>query len=99
LLLGQPRSARAEDSLTVKAQSWQEDNNRIRVDSQYAQVEKDLGTDTHCQGHGAYRFDCRRHAVRRNNPPAGPRFRGGAVDMKDRRKAWNADLSHQFPAG
>jgi len=94
LLLSQPRSARAEDSLTFKAQSWQEDNNRIRVDSQYAQVEKDLGTDTHIKVMGL--IDSIAGAT-----PTGEKPATGQpvpqVQMEDRRKAWNADLSHQFP--
>jgi hypothetical protein len=40
------RSARAEDSLTYKFQSWQEDNGRVKVDAHYAQAETTLSTDT-----------------------------------------------------
>ena len=94
LLLSHPKAARAEDSLTLKAQSWQEDNNRIRVDSQYAQVEKDLGTDTHIKVMGL--IDSIAGAT-----PTGEKPATGQpvpqVQMEDRRKAWNADLSHQFP--
>jgi len=94
LLLSHPKAARAEDSLTFKAQSWQEDNNRIRVDSQYAQVEKDLGTDTRIKVMGL--IDSIAGATPTGEKPA-PGQPVPEVPMKDRRKAWNADLSHQFP--
>ncbi len=94
IFLCQPRGARAEDSLTVKAQSWQEDKNRIRVDSQYSQLELDLGTDTHFKAMGL--LDSIAGAT-----PTGERPATGNVvpkaKMEDRRKAWTTDLSHQFP--
>src|ERR1019366_7808308 len=40
-----PRSARAEDSLTYKFSSYAEDNARIRVNSNYALAQSDLGPD------------------------------------------------------
>lgn len=47
LLMGLlPRFARSEDSLRYKFQSWQEDAGRIRVDSHYALIEKDLPRET-----------------------------------------------------
>jgi len=98
LLLCQPRGARAEDSLTVKAQSWQEDKHRIRVDSQYAQVEKDLGTDTHLKVMGLIDSIAGATPSGENGnltpDPTDPVV--VLSTMKDRRKAWNADLSHQF---
>jgi len=94
LLLIQPRTARAEDSLTVKAQSWQEDKDRIRVDSQYTQLDLDLGTDTHFKAMGL--LDSIAGAT-----PTGERPASGNIvpkaKMEDRRKAWTSDLSHQFP--
>jgi len=96
LFLCQPRGVRAEDSLTVKAQSWQEDKERIRVDSQYAQIEKDLGTDTHLKVMGL--LDSIAGATptgevqQQGDPKIVPKSH-----MEDRRKAWTADLSHQFP--
>jgi len=93
LLLCQPRAARAEDSLTFKLQSWQEDNDRIRVDSQYAQIEKDLGTDSHLKVMGL--IDAIAGATPTGEkPPAGQPT--PLVHMEDRRKAWNTDFSHQF---
>ena len=93
LLLCQPRGVRAEDSITVKAQSWQEDKNRIRVDSQYAQVDLDIGTDTHLKVMGL--LDSIAGAT-----PTGERPATGNIvpkaKMEDRRKAWTADLAHQF---
>ncbi|MFT3784296.1 MAG: DUF3570 domain-containing protein [Nibricoccus sp.] len=93
LLLLSPRASRAEDSLTVKAQSWQEDKDRIRVDSQYAQIDKDLGTDTHLKVMGL--LDSIAGAT-----PTGERPATGKIvpkaHMEDRRKAWTSDLAHQF---
>lgn len=93
LLLCQPRGLRAEDSLTVKAQSWQEDKDRIRVDSQYMLVEKDLGTDTHLKVMGLI-------DVIAGATPTGEKPATGkpvpTVHMDDRRKGWNANVSHQF---
>jgi len=42
LLLSSPRAARAEASLSLKDQSFQEEDNRIRVDTNYGQVDDDL---------------------------------------------------------
>ena len=94
LALCQPKSARAEDSLSYKFQSWQEDNQRIRVDSHYVLAEKGIGTDTQFKAMGL--IDSIAGAT-----PTGelPRTPGGAVPlapMEDLRRAWSADLSHQF---
>lgn len=95
LLLVHPRGARAEDSLTVKAQSWQEDKKRIRVDSQYAQIDKDIGTDTHLKVMGL--LDSIAGATPTGElPPTGSKIVPKA-NMEDRRKAWTSDLAHQFP--
>ena len=45
-LLAPQRDAKAEDSITYKFQSWQEDDGRIRVDAHYAQLETVLSTET-----------------------------------------------------
>jgi hypothetical protein len=93
LLLLQPRVARAEDSLTLKAQSWQEDKDRIKVDSQYALIEKDIGADTHVKVMGL--IDTIAGAT-----PTGEKPAAGQpvpqVKMHERRKAWNFDVNHEF---
>ncbi len=94
LSLGLLKSSRGEDTLTFKAQSWQEDNQRIRVDSQYAQLESDLTTSTHLKLMGL--IDSIAGATPTGEAPLTP---GGPVPiapMHDRRKAWDSELSHQF---
>lgn len=93
LFLAQPRAARAEDSLTLKAQSWQEGNDRVRVDSQYALIEKGIGTDTHVKVMGL--IDTIAGATPTGEKPASGLI-VPKVKMSDRRKAWNADATHQF---
>ena len=98
LLLSHPKAARAEDSLTLKAQSWQEDNNRIRVDSQYALIEKDIGADTHVKVMGL--IDTIAGATPNGeNGNLTPDTTDPAVvlsKMEERRKAWNFDVNHEF---
>ena len=94
LALCQPRSARAEESLTFKAQSYQEDNQRIRVDSQYVQVEADLSTSTHFKLMGL--IDAIAGATPTGEKPLTPGGPTPLAPMHDRRKAWDSELSHQF---
>ena len=94
LFITQPKEARAEDTLTYKYQSWQEDNGRIGVTSHYALAEKDLGPDMHFKAMGL--IDSIAGAT-----PTGelPRTPGGATPtahMEDVRRAWDAELSRQF---
>jgi hypothetical protein len=89
-----PRAARAESSLTFKAQSWQEDNQRIRVDSQYALLESDLTTSTHLKLMGL--IDAIAGATPTGEKPASPSAPTPLASMHDRRKAWDAELSHEF---
>jgi len=94
LWLSVPKSGRAESSLTIKNQSWQEDNNRVRVDSQYAQIESDLTTSTHVSAMGL--IDAIAGATPTGEKPA---TLGGPVPlahMSDRRKAWSLNASHQY---
>ena len=94
----QIRTARAEDSLTLKAQSWQEANKRIRVDSQYALAEADITPDAHLKLMGLI------DTIAGNTPngemPGSP---GTPADgstplshMKELRKAWDSNLAYQF---
>ena len=94
LLLSSPRAARAEASLSLKDQSFQEEDNRIRVDTQYGQVDDDLTTSTHFKVMGL--IDSIAGATPTGEKSAVP---GGPVPlatMHDRRKSWNAELTHQF---
>jgi len=94
LLLSWPKGGRAEDSLTLKNQSWQEADNRIRVDSQYALIESDLTTSTHFKVMGL--IDAIAGATPTGEKPAGAGAPVPLANMQDRRKAWDTELSHQF---
>jgi hypothetical protein len=92
--LFQIRTAHAEDSITVKAQSWQEENNRIRVDSQYALLETNLTPDARLKVMGL--IDTIAGAT-----PTGelPLVTGDPVPtshLEEERKAWDANFSYQF---
>ena len=90
----QIRTARAEDSLTVKAQSWQEDNHRIRVDSQYGLAEADITPDAHLKVMGLI------DTIAGNTPtgemPAAPGAPVPLGHMKELRKAWDSNFAYQF---
>lgn len=94
LWLGLPKTGRGEDSLTFKAQSWQEDDRRIRVDSQYALLEADLSTSTHFKMMGL--IDSIAGATPTGEKPLVPGDATPLASMRDRRKAWDSELSHQF---
>lgn len=89
-----PRNARAEDSLTYKYQSWQEDNQRVRVDASYAQIEKNLGTDMHLKVMGL--IDSIAGATPTGEKAQTPGDPVPLAHMEDLRRAWSADLSRQF---
>jgi hypothetical protein len=89
-----PKTARTETSLTVKAQSWQEDKQRIRVDSQYALVDADLTTSTHLKLMGL--IDTIAGATPTGEKPTNPGDPVPLANMEDRRKAWSLDCAHQF---
>jgi hypothetical protein len=94
LVLLSPRSARAEDAVAYKFQSWQEDAGRIRVDAHYGMVEKNLGSAAKLRLTGV--IDSIAGAT-----PTGESAPEGSdqvplASMVDRREAWQAELSRQF---
>ena len=94
LLLSSPRAARAEASLSLKDQSFQEEDNRIRVDTNYGQVDDDLTTSTHFKVMGLIDSIAGATPTGEKSPvPGGP---VPLATMHDRRKSWNAELTHQF---
>lgn len=94
LWLSLPKTGRTENSITLKAQSWQEDDSRIRVDSQYAQLDADPSTSTHVKLMGL--IDSIAGATPTGEKPLTPGDPTPLANMEDRRKAWDTSLSHQF---
>ena len=94
LLLSSPRAARAEASLSLKDQSFQEEDNRIRVDTNYGQVDDDLTTSTHFKVMGL--IDSIAGATPTGEKSPVPGGQVPLATMHDRRKSWNAELTHQF---
>ena len=89
-----PRIARAEDLVSYKFQSWQEDGGRIRVDAHYALVEKDLGLETKLKVTGL--VDAIAGATPNGQPAPAGSDQVPLSQLTDRRKAWSADVSHQL---
>jgi len=93
-LLSPQREARAEDSITYKFQSWQEDDGRIRVDAHYAQLETVLSTATKLKLVGL--IDTISGAT-----PSGQPVRAGSdqvplSQLTDRREAWQLEVMQPF---
>ena len=84
----------AESSVTFKNQSWQEDDERIRVDSQYALLDAELSPDARLKVMGL--IDTIAGATPTGEKP-GPGGELPMARMEDKRKAWNADFAYQFP--
>lgn len=90
-----PRTARAENSLSYKYESYQEMGGRIAVQTRGAVAEQDLGTEMHLKLEGV--LDAITGATPTGVPaPAGSDQVDLAELHPERRKAWNADLSRQF---
>ncbi len=96
LWICQPRSARAEDSLTYKYSSYAEDDNRIRVKSNYALAQADFGPDTSLKLMGL--TDSIAGATPTGALPAAAGDPTPTGFMKDFRRAANLDLARQFQA-
>lgn len=94
LALSCPRSARSENSVRYKFQSWQEDAGRIRVDAHYAMIESDLPAETKLKLIGLV------DAIAGATPNGQPVQPGDSTvpltDLTDRRKAWSLDVSRPF---
>jgi hypothetical protein len=95
LLWLSPRAARAEDAIRYKFQDYQESSGRIAVRVHGAAVEKDLGTDTHVKIEGI--IDAITGATPNGQPAPAGSDQVPLSTLTERRKAWNATLSRQFP--
>src|SRR5471030_3045706 len=90
-----PRTARAENSLSYKYESYQEAGGRIAVQTRGTVIEQDLGTEMHLKLDGV--IDAITGATPNGVPaPAGSTQVATSELHPERRKAWNADLSRQF---
>jgi hypothetical protein len=90
-----PRAARAEDSVRYKFQDYQESGGRVGVEVHSAAIEKDFGTATHLKVEGV--IDAIAGATPNGQPARAGSDQVPLVNLTERRKAWNAALSHQFP--
>ncbi len=94
MLLCQPKSTRAEDSVSYKYQAWQEDGGRIGIHSHYVNVDKALGPDMSFKAMAL--IDSIAGATptgEMTRTPGGPT---PLAHMEDERKAWDAELTRQF---
>jgi len=94
LLLASPRT-RAENSVSYKYEDYREADGRIAVKTQNALYEQDLGTDNHLKVQAV--IDAIAGATPNGQPAPDGSDQVVLAPLHDRRKAWNADLSHQFP--
>jgi hypothetical protein len=93
-LMSLQRSAKAEDSLTYKFQSWQEDNGRIRVDAHYAQLETVLSTETKIKVMGL--VDTISGATPSGQPTPAGSDQVPLSQLTDRREAGQLEVTHPF---
>ena len=95
LLLISPRAARAEDSLSYKYADYRESAGRIVVKTQNALIEQDIGPEMHLKVQGV--IDAIAGATPNGQPAPTGSDQVVLTQLHDRRKAWNADFSRQFP--
>jgi hypothetical protein len=95
LVLLAPRAARAENSVAFKYTDYREADDRIAVKTQGAYIEKDLGTEMHLKFEGV--LDAITGATHTGQPAPAGTTQVPLSAIHDRRKAWNADFSRQFP--
>jgi len=94
LSIFQPRSARGDEGVGYKFQSWQEEHDRIRVDSHYVLAEKDIDPNTKLKAMGL--IDSIAGATPTGETPRTPDGPSPVAQMKDVRRACSVDLSRQF---
>lgn len=90
-----PRAVRAEEAIRYKFQDYQETGGRIAVKVHGAAVEKDFGPDTHLKVEGV--VDAIAGATPNGQPAPAGSDQVPLSHLHERRKAWNATLSRQFP--
>ena len=90
-----PRAARAENSVAFKNSEYREANGRIAISTQGVLLEKDLGPAMHLKVEGL--LDAITGATPTGQPAPAGSDQVPTATIHDRRKAWNADFSRQFP--
>lgn len=94
LELSQPRLVRGEDAVSYKYQDYRESGGRIAVRVNAALIEKDFGVATNLRINGV--IDTIAGATPTGEPERAPGAGVPTSTIEERRKAWSADLSHQF---
>jgi hypothetical protein len=90
-----PRASRAENALSYKYEDYRENDGRIVVKTQNALVEQDIGADMHLKVQGV--IDAIAGATPNGQPAPTGSDQVVLTQLHDRRKAWNAGFSRQFP--
>jgi hypothetical protein len=90
-----PRVGRAESAVRYKYQDYREAGGRIAVEVHSASVEQDFGTSNHLKVEGV--IDAIAGATPSGQPAPAGSDQVPLSQMHDRRKAWTASVSHQFP--
>lgn len=90
-----PRVARTEESVRYKYQDYRESAGRIAVEVHGATIEKDFGTDIHLKLEGV--IDAIAGATPNGQPAPDGSDQVPLSRLTERRKAWNAALSRQYP--
>ncbi len=91
-----PRSSRAEGALSYKFQTWQEETDRVRVDSHYGLAEQSLPAEAKLKLTGV--IDTITGATPTGQLPTTAGGDAPLTSIDDRRKAWQAEISKPFGA-
>ena len=90
-----PTGAHADDGLSYKYEDYRESGGRIGVKTQGAYLEQHLGLDTVVKAQGI--LDAIAGATPNGQPAPEGSDQVPLTEMHERRKAWNLDVSRQFP--
>ena len=94
ILVVTPRVVRGDDSITYKYEDYSEGDGRMKITTQSALLEQDLGTDMHIKVHGV--IDAIAGATPNGQPAPTGSDQVPITEITDHRKAWDADFSRQF---
>ena len=95
LALLAPRAIRAENSVHYKYEDYRESGGRVAVQTQGAVVEQDFGTAMHLKVEGV--LDAIAGATPNGQPAKAGSDQVVLSYLTERRKAWDATFSRQFP--